>query len=80
MQIKNEMSRADAVRNGGNKTLSEGGIGFGFCWLHDTSYRLLQGDETCPRCDKCQAQDLAWRDEEDAHYTSGDNTGDSDEE
>ncbi len=80
MQIKQEKSSQGVTRLGSNQTLSEGGPSFGYCWLHDANYRLVQGDETCPRCDKWQAQDLAWRDEEDAHYTSGDDTGDTDEE
>ncbi len=75
MQIKQEKSSTDALRNRGNRTLDVGG----YCWLHDARYRVMQGDETCPRCDKWQAQDLGWRDEEDAHFSNGDDLGDFDE-
>lgn len=62
-------------------TLDVGGSSMnGYCWLHDANYQIVQGDETCPRCDKWQAQDLTWRDAEDANYTSGDDMGDTDEE
>lgn len=80
MHIKNEMSSETVLRLGVKETLSEGGPSFGYCWLHGADYRIVQGDEVCPRCEKWQAQDLAWRDEEDAHYTSGDDMGNSDEE
>lgn len=81
MHIANGMSSEIVLRNTPNAPYSRG-VSFmtGYCWLHDANYKIVQGDETCPRCDKWQAQDLTWRDAEDAHYTSGDDTGDSDEE
>ncbi len=80
MQIKNEKSSANDVRNGANGTWDVGGPSHGYCGLHDMAYKLTQGDETCPHCDAWQVQDLAWRDAEDVHSTSGDDMGDSDEE
>lgn len=76
MQMESRMSSEIVIRNRVNWTLDVGG----YCWSHDAHYHLAQGDEVCPRCEKWQAQDLARRDEEDVHYTSGDDMGDSDEE
>ena len=80
MHISERKSSDEGVRNGAKWTLDVGGPSRGYCWLHDTAYRVAQGDETCPRCDRWQAQDLAWRDAEDTNYTSGDDMGDFDEE
>ena len=80
MRISNGKSSGGVMQNGGKSPIDVGGLSRGYCGFHDTSYRLAQGDETCPRCDKWQAQDLAWGDQEDAHYHSGDDMGDSDEE
>ena len=37
----------------------------GYCWLHDTEYKLNHLDDVCPRCLHNKEQDLKWRDNED---------------
>ncbi len=56
MQIKNEMSSADGVRNG---AILKRDVGVpsaipphGYCFTHDTTYVLAQGDEICPDCER----------------------------
>lgn len=37
----------------------------GYCWLHNTEYKLNHADDICPRCLHNKEQDLEWRTDED---------------
>ena len=53
--------RKVGIRNGGIWVNSMGLPANGYCFLHDRSYPLTQGDETCPACERDFAETSKWR-------------------